>query len=174
LWGPDSIRHIDGIWDKYKFIAMKEQFTLKEFEQRFFRNEFGDPRVFFAMSCASISGPPLRNEPYYGPRLNEQLDGQVGKFLASPVAFRIDRQKRIVYLSSLFHPTWFGKEFVTAYGTDKKFKDQPPYLRAVLNFVANYLSEQDRAFLETENYSVQYITYNWTLNDSQLPGNNQR
>jgi hypothetical protein len=166
LWGPDSIRHIKGIWDNYKFTVMDEEFTLKEIEQRFFRKEFDEPRVFFAISYASLSSPPLRNEPYYGCRLYEQLDDQAKKFLSSPLAFRIDREKQIVYLSAIFHPTWYGKEFISKYGTDKKFKDQPPHLRAVLNFATNYISKQDLFSLERENYSVKYITYNWTLNDS--------
>jgi hypothetical protein len=166
LWGPDSIRHIDGIWDKYKFTLMDEEFTLKEIEQRFFRNEFKEPRVFLAMSQASVSGPPLRNEPYYGCKLYEQLDDQAKKFLSNQSAFRIDRQGKTVYISSIFDPGWYGNEFIGKYGTDKKFKDQSPSVRAVLNFAAKYIPEQDLLFLETENYSVKYIKYNWTLNDS--------
>lgn len=166
FWGPDSIRHIKGIWTRYKFIVMNEEFTLKEIEQRFFRKEFNEPRVFCAISQASFSSPPLRNESYYGRRLYEQLDDQAKKFLSSPLAFRIDRTKQKVYLSAIFRSGWYGKEFVHKYGTDKKFKDQSPTLRAVLNFIINYISEQDLYFLERENYSIEYITYNWTLNDS--------
>jgi hypothetical protein len=165
LWGPYSIRHIKGIWDKYKFIVMGEEFTLKEVEERFFRGEFGEPRVFFAISYASLSSPPLRNEPYYGYRLYEQLDDQAKKFLSSPLAFRIDREKQIVYLSAIFHPSWYGEDFISKYGTDKKFKVQPPSVRAVLNLATNYISEQDLFFLERENYAVRYMSYNWTLND---------
>jgi hypothetical protein len=153
---------------------MNEEFTLKEIEQRFFRREFNEPRVFFAISHASLSSPPLRNEPYYGSRLYEQLDDQAKKFLSSPFAFKIDREKRMVYLSAILNPTWCGKEFISKYGTDKKFKDQSPPLRAVLNFVAKYVSKQDLFFLERENYSVQYITYNWTLNDSPSSISNQQ
>ncbi len=168
LWGPYSIRHIKGIWDQNKFIVMNEEFTLKEIEQRFFRKEFDEPRVFFAISYASFSSPSLRNEPYYGKQLYKQLDDQARKFLSSPLAFKIDRRKKIVHLSTIFHSTWFGKEFVSKYGTDKKFKDQPPHIRAVLNFATKYIPKQDVFFLETENYSVKYLTYNWTLNDSTI------
>jgi hypothetical protein len=173
IWGPYSIRHIKGIWDTYKFIVMDEEFTLKEVEERFFRKEFDEPRVFFAISYASISGPPLRNEPYYGYRLYEQLDDQAKKFLSSPLAFKIDREKQIVHLSAILHSSWYGEEFIDKYGTDKKFKDQPPSVRAVLNLATNYISEQDQFFLERENYSIKYITYNWTLNDSPSSMNNQ-
>jgi hypothetical protein len=91
---PTSIRHIQGIWDKHKFMVMDEEFTLAEIEKRFFREQFDEPRVFFAIYQASLSGPPLRNEPYRGDKLDSQLDDQSGKFLSSPLAFRIDREKK--------------------------------------------------------------------------------
>lgn len=168
FWGPDSIRHIDrniGGISKQKLIVMDEEFTLAEIESRFFRKQFDEPRVFFAISHASLSSPPLRNEPYYGYRLYEQLDDQAKKFLSSPLAFRIDKEKQRVYLSAILQPTWYGKEFISKYGIDRKFKDHQPAGRAVLNFTTNYISEQDVFFLERGNYSIKYITYNWTLND---------
>ena len=169
FWGPKSIRHIkgdiSGIWNKYKFIVMDEEFTLGEIERRLFRKEFDEPRVFFALSRASLSGPPLRSEPYYGRKLNKQLDDQTRKFLANTRGFRIDRDAGVVYLSALLQPAWFGNEFLGKYATNKKFKDKKPETRAVLNFITNYISVQDAAFLEVENYSVRYIAYNWILNE---------
>jgi len=170
-WEPDSIRHInkriDGI-KKQKFIVMDEDevFTLLEIEERFFRKEFNEPRVFFALFYATLSSPPLRNEPYYGSKLNKQLDDQARKFLSNPLAFKIDRKKQRVYLSAILQPNSFGSEFIDKYGTNKKFKDQPPAVRAVLNFLTNYISEQDKQFLEVENYSVEYMKPNLRLNDS--------
>jgi len=126
FWPPDSIRHIDkriGGIKKQKFIVMDEVFTLLELEQRFFRKQFNEPRVFFAISGACLSSPPLRNEPYYGHKLYKQLDDQTKRFLSSPRAFKINRDRQIVYLSAILQPTWYGKEFITKYGTDKKFKD---------------------------------------------------
>ncbi len=166
FWPPTSIRHLGNIWKEYKFIVMDEQFTLLEVEQWFFRKQSDEPRVFFAISGACLSSPPLRNEPYYGHKLRKQLDDQAKKFLASPRAFKIDRGKKTVYLSAILQPTWYGKEFISKYGTDKKFKDQPSATRAVLNFLTNYISRQNVSFLEIENYSVKPIKYDWRLNDS--------
>ncbi len=165
FWPPTSIRHIKGIWNKHKFIVMDEEFTLVEIEHRFLRKEFDEPRIFFAISNASLSSPPLRNEPYYGHKLLHQLDNQVKRFLSSPLAFKIDRDKQIVYLSAILQPNWYGREFISKYGTDKKFKDQQPAVQAVLNFLTNYISKQDVSFLELKNYSVKYITYDWRLNE---------
>lgn len=172
-WPPTSIRHIPPVgvigaskWDRYKFVVMDEVFTLAEIEQRLFRKEFGEPLVFFALFHASLSSPTLRSEPYYGHKLYEQLDDQVKKYLSSHLAFRIDRKKQRVYLSALLQPGWYGKEFIRKYDTAKKFKDKRPAVRAVLNFVTNYIPEQDVSYLETGNYSVKYINYDWRLNDS--------
>jgi hypothetical protein len=165
-WPPSDIRHISGIWTDYKFLVMGEEFTLAEVERRFFHRTFNDPRVYLAINYACRSGPPLRRKPYEGERLAQQLDEQVKAFLASPQGFRIDRQAMIVRLSAIFKPAWRGKEFVARYGTDKKFKDRDPETRAVLNFLTGYLSREDVYFLETENYTIEYINFDWRLNDT--------
>jgi len=164
-WGPNSILHIKGIWTNYKFLVMDEEFTLSEIDRRFFRKEFDDPRIFFAISRASLSGPPLPNEPYYGYKLNEQLDDQARRFLSSPLAFRTDREKQRVYLSSLFQSSSYGKEFISKFAIDKKFKDQEPTTRAVLNFITNYVPDDKVSFLEVGKYSVKFMKYDWTIND---------
>jgi len=164
-WGPNSILHIKGIWRDYKFLVMDEEFTLAEVDRRFFRKEFDDPRIFFAISRASLSSPPLRNEPYYGYKLNGQLDDQVKRFLSSPMAFRTDKEKQRVYLSSLFQSSSYGKEFISKFAIDKKFKDHDPATRAVLNFITNYVSRDKVSFLEVGKYSVKFMKYDWTIND---------
>jgi hypothetical protein len=164
-WGPNSILHIKGIWTNYKFLVMDEEFTLAEIDRRFFRKEFDDPRIFFAISRASLSGPPLPNEPYYGYKLNKQLDDQARRFLSSPLAFRTDREKQRVYLSSLFQSSSYGKEFISKFTIDKKFKDQEPATRAVLNFITNYVPDDKVSFLEVGKYSVKFMKYDWTIND---------
>ena len=108
----------------------------------------------------------MHNEPYYGHKLDEQLEDQTKRFLSSPRGFKIDRGRQRVYLSTLFGPAWHGKEFVSKFGTGKKFKNQPSATRAVLNFISNYVSERDASFLEVGNYDVKYIKYDWRLNDS--------
>jgi hypothetical protein len=164
-WGPNSILHIKGIWSEYKFLVMDEEFTLSEIDKRILRRGFDDPRIFFALFRGSLSGPPLRNEPYYGHRLNEQLDDQVRRFLSNPLAFKIDTEKKTVYLSSLFQVSSYGREFLAKYATDKKFKDHDPNTRAVLNFITNYVSQDVISFLELGNYSIKYMKYDWTIND---------
>jgi len=165
FWPSSSIRHIRGIWTDYKFLIMDEEFTLSEIDRRFFRKEFNDPRILFAVSQASISGPPLRNEPYSGQKLNEQLEDQVKKYLSSPLALNINTEEKAVSLSALFEPSWYGSEFVNKYCTDKKFKDQRPEVQAVLNFIINYIPKEKASFLEVGNYTVQFMSYDWRINE---------
>ena len=165
FWPPNSIRHIKGVWDEHKFIIMNEEFTLQEIDQRFLQKEFGEPLAFFAISYASVSGTPLRNEAYRGRNLSTQFDDQVKKFLAGQHAFKIDRENQMVYLSSILKSTWYGNQFIAKYSTDLKFKQQEPAVRAILNFLTKYVSPQDVDYLETGNYTVEFLRYDWTLND---------
>jgi hypothetical protein len=163
--GTNSIRHIEEKITGHKFLVMDEEFTFATIEKRFFRGEFDDPRIFFAISSGCLSSPPLRNEPYSGDNLSEQLDEQIQRFLSGPLAFSIDREGQKVYLSALFQSSWYGRDFIRKFAIDRKFKDQPAETRAVLNFITNYISKEDVAFLETGNYTIKYMTYDWTIND---------
>jgi len=173
-WPPNSIRHIPprGVvgtpkWDNYKFIVMDEQFTLSEIDNRFFRKEFADPRIFFALTFASLDSPPLRDKPYYGAQLDKQLNEQVKRFLSTPSGIKINRKKGRVELSTLFETQrpWYGMEFLPKYGTDKKFKTQTPAIAAVLNFICQYLDKSDVEYLETGNYTVTFKAYDWRVNE---------
>jgi hypothetical protein len=164
--GTNSIRHIEEKISRFKFLAMDEEFTFAAIEKLFFRGEFDDPRVFFAISSGCLSSPPLRNEPYYGHNLSEQLDEQAERFLSNPLAFRIDKEEGKVYLSALFQSSWYGREFIKKFAIDRKFKDQPAQTRAVLNFITGYISKEDITFLETKNYTIKYMTFDWSINDS--------
>ena len=165
MWGPNDLRHIENKISQYKFLVMDEEFSFKKIEDQFFRKEFHDPRIFLALTDACLSSPPMRDEPYYGDRLDGQLNDQAKKFLTNPLAFKIDREKGKVYLSALFEPGRYGKEFLEQYSTDKKFRDFAPDVRAILNFVSKYISDEDASFLEAGKYSVNYMTYDWTIND---------
>jgi hypothetical protein len=169
FWPPNSIRHIRGIWDERKFIIMDEEFNLQSIENRYFRDEFDEPRAFLAIFYASVSGPPLKNEAYCGKDLSAQLDEQARKFLSRQQNFSINRDSAVVSISSILSPSWQGGKFTNKYGTDLKFKSQEPSVRAVLNFLIKYIPQYDVDYLETGNYTIEYINYDWTLNDRSGP-----
>jgi hypothetical protein len=95
--------------------------------------------------------------------LSSQLDEQTRRYLQRPKNFRIDREKKRVYLSSLFK--WYGKDFVKTYGTSVGFAGHNDAERAVLNFISNYLAESERRYLRNERYGLKYLDYDWALNE---------
>ncbi len=171
IWGPYSTRIIDkniGGIGKQKFYIMNEEFTLREIEERFFKKQFNEPLAFFAITRATLSSPRLLDQPYTGKKLYAQLQQQLKIFLFEQKRFFIDRQSKTVRLPTILQPNWHGGAFVSKYGTDRRFKDQNPTVRAVLNLISKYLPPEDVHFLETEIYTVEYNKYNWTLNDSSI------
>ena len=158
-----SIRRIPGVWTRLRFRVMGNEMTLDEIEHGVLRKEFSEPRIHFALVCAAMGCPPLRDEPFEAGKLDSQLDDQAERFLADPRKFRLDRARGRAYLSSIFK--WYGGDFVEVHGTDEKFRRQGEALRAVLNFISGYLPEEDRAFLEDAPLSVSYLSYDWSLNE---------
>lgn len=156
-----SIRDISGVWKRRKFAIAGRSKTLDNIEHDIIRKEFNEPRIHMALVCAAMSCPILRNEAYTAENLDSQLDDQTIKFINSSQGFRIDRDKKVVYLSSIFK--WYGQDWIPNYGIDNKFAGNRKE-KAVLNFISQYLSSQDRQYLEQGNYKVSYLNYDWSLN----------
>ncbi len=159
----NSIRQISGVWDKLKWGAMGKQVTLSEIEHEILRVKFTEPRIHFAINCASVSCPPLRNEPFYGPKLEEQLADQTKRFLSNPHNFRVDREDDYVYLSSIL--SWFGEDFKKTNATQGKYSHLGAAEHAVIDFITGYVAEEDKNYLKTKKYSISYTDYDWSLNE---------
>ncbi len=86
----NSIRQIDGVWDDLTWRAAGRTVTLDDIEHVILRPTFKEPRIHFAINCASVSCPPLRSEPYAAVRLEDQLEDSSREFLASELAVRVD------------------------------------------------------------------------------------
>jgi hypothetical protein len=165
LYPKNSIRQIPGVWTKLRFVVMGREMTLDEIEHKELRAKFDEPRIHMALVCAAMSCPPLRNEPYVAERLDEQFADQARRFLARKDRFRIDREKRTVHLSAIFK--WFGGDFVKKYGTADAFEGHSDADRAVLNYTAGILPEDDARFLRSAKLSISYLDYDWTLNEQK-------
>jgi len=147
-----SIRKIGwlpGAAFRQKFIPMeglkRGTISLDDIEHGTLRRTFHEPRIHFALVCASRSCPALRNEAYRGPDLDRQLDEQARAFLRDPTKNRFDPATRTLALSSIF--SWFRKDFESAAGS-------------LPAFVAPYLG----VALEGD-VRIVFLDYDWTLND---------
>lgn len=148
LYPKNSIRQIDGVWDKLRWPLLGKKMTLNDIEHETLREKFKEPRIHMALVCAARSCPPLRGEAYTGKKLDDQLDDQARQFLSSSKGLQIDREKAAVRLSKIFD--WFKNDF-----------DDP----GVIAFVKKYAQTKDKDFLETADYAVSYLRYDWSLNE---------
>lgn len=69
------------VWTK-KFIDLDGQkLSLDDIEHNILRKQFNDPRIHFAINCASRSCPHLRSEAYVAGKINVQLEDQAKRFI---------------------------------------------------------------------------------------------
>lgn len=156
-----SIKDIPGVWRFNKHAIQGDAKTLDNIEHQTLRANFNEPRIHAALVCAAVSCPPLRAEPFEGESLDAQLDDQVQTFLAKEDGLSIDKEAGVVTISKIFE--WFGDDWIATYGVDEGFAGSESQ-RAVLNFVSNYVSEEDKAYLMAGNYQLKYFNYDWSLN----------
>jgi hypothetical protein len=165
-----SIRDIPGVWKGRKFSIVGQEVTLDDIEHNTIRKQFQEPRIHFAVNCASIGCPTLLNEPYTGDKLNQQLDRQTRVSLANPLHFRINRDENRVYLSSVFK--WFGEDWEKTQASSLPIQGLNRRETAFANFISRFVSPADQTFLKQGGYRIGYIDWDWALNrqSSQTAG----
>jgi hypothetical protein len=139
-------------WKAAIHLAGGQRISLDAIEHKILRVEFNEPRIHFAIVCASRSCPKLRNEAYVATRIEEQLADQTRAFLDDRFrGLHSADQGRTLRISSLFQ--WFSDDFVAAEG-------------AVLAFLLKHSSPETRALIAAAGRAPQlrYLDYDWSLN----------
>lgn len=133
---------ISDVWH-YKFFKIGgEEFSLDEIEHGILRKEFSEPRIHFAVNCASFSCPPLLNEAFMPSTLNEQLEKQAVAFINDGVRNKIS--KNSVEISSIF--SWFKGDFT------KNGK------------LIDFLNKYSKVEIDSK-AKISYLDYDWSLNE---------
>jgi hypothetical protein len=166
IYPKNSIRQIAGVWDKIKFKVMGQNLTLGHIEHKILRVKFDEPGIHVAMVCAAMGCPSLRNEPYTGDKLQEQLDDQTRRFLANSAKFKIERANSRIYLSPIFK--WFASDFIKKYGPKKSIGRHNKKESAVLKFIASYLDKAQKEYVLAGKFKIKYLKYDWSLNEQQV------
>jgi len=117
--------------------------SLNTLEKKTLLKDFPDARVHFAVNCASVSCPPLRNEAFTGAELEKQLTEQSVKFANSNHAVQISGST--AKYSELFN--WYSADF----------KTKNP---------ATYLNKYRSSKIKTSS-KIDWIKYDWNLNQSK-------
>lgn len=98
---------LSTVWDKRFFEIGGKEFNLNEIEHEILRKKFNEPRIHFAIVCASFSCPNLRNEAFTASRLDEQLQDQAIRFINDPTKNLIEKDR--IEISMIFQ--WFSTDF---------------------------------------------------------------
>ncbi len=164
LYPKTSIRQIGRVWDRKDYRTAGQLLSLNQIEHRILRPIFREPRVHFALVCASRGCPPLPAQPYTGENLEAMLDRQVMIYLDNPDhGLRWDPVARALSLSEIF--SWFGEDFRTYAEKHRLFEELPEKKRYTMNFLWEYLPESVRKSLTAEPFQIHYMKYDWSLND---------
>jgi len=158
----NSIRQIDGVWTKLKWNAAGREVTLDEIEHGILRPTFKDPRVHFAINCASKSCPPIRGEPYLPDHLDAQLDDAARRYLASRFGLQISEGR--LKVSSIFK--WYGDDFIARFAPTID-QQRPDRDRAILGVIAAYGPPEAAALARSGGARIQFLSYDWSLNDRE-------
>lgn len=139
-----QIPFVNSPWD-IKFIEIDgKKLDLNNIEHSIIRKKFDEPRIHFAVNCASYSCPLLRNEAFTASKLDSQLDEQTRKFINDPKRNKITGKK--AQLSKIF--SWYGGDF-TKNSTLKEF-------------IAKYSDAE-----VSKSTKISYLNYQWQLNSIQ-------
>jgi Protein of unknown function, DUF547 len=138
------------IWHDLLLQVGGQSYSLTQIEHDVLR-KMGDPRIHFAIVCASRGCPRLLDEAYTAATLDDQLDDNAKNFFARRANFQYDARARTIKLSYILE--LFGEDF-------------GPNMAAQLKRIAPYLPDAaSRKLAESGNASVSYLDYDWSLND---------
>ena len=134
-----------GPWSKEFIPLFKDKISLDHIEHEIVRKQFNEPRIHFALNCASIGCPSLMQASFTATKLEEQLDQSATHFLKNENKNFV--KDSTLYISKIFK--WYGDDF------DSQFGNFEIYIIKTLN-------------LPKKNYSIKYNNYDWNLNEYSL------
>lgn len=145
LWPVTSVMQEDGFFDARTHKVAGTDMTLNALENDIIRPRFEEPRIHFAVNCASAGCPWLSNEVYAAETLETQLEQQTQSYLRRTV--ELNRRRKRASVTKIFE--WFEADFAQT---------------GVKEFIAARLEEEDAAFVRRRDVRVTHFEYDWALN----------
>ena len=140
-----GVPFVNTVWD-VKFIQIEDElYDLNNIEHGILRPRFNEPRIHFAINCASVSCPPLANFAYQANVLDEQLTTMAKRFLADLTRNRIESNEE-ASLSKIF--SWFKGDFTKE--------------KSLIEYINQYAPVQ-----LDENARIDFLPYDWNLNEEK-------
>lgn len=158
-----SIKDLGGLfsspWTKRFIPLLGETRSLDDIEHGLIRAKgaFEEPRIHFAVNCASVGCPALRGEAYDGARLESQLEDATHRFLADRSRNRFNPQTRRLEVSKIFD--WYRQDFEHGWGG---YTDISQFFARYANALAD--TDDIRRLLHAGRVPLTYLDYDWKLN----------
>ncbi len=149
-----SIKDIPGAkrWDDKRWRIGTMTLSLNQIEHEQIRPKFAEPRIHFALVCAAIGCPKLRNEAFQADRIEKQLEDQAHYVHLHDRWFDYEPGAKEVHLTKLYD--WYGSDFEQAAGS-------------VVQFAARYSAPLKAALDAGMKPKIKWLDYDWTLNDAK-------
>jgi hypothetical protein len=123
-----------------------QDMSFNALEKETIRSKFGEPRIHFALNCASRSCPPLNREAFRGDRVDEQMEKLAKAFVNSERGINYSAQNKTAQLSKIFD--WYKDDFKTEGGA--------------ISFI-----NKRRATPLPPDVKISYQDYDWSLNEAR-------
>jgi Protein of unknown function, DUF547 len=136
-----SIKDISNVWDKKIIPQGKILYSLSDIENKILR-KMGDPRIHFAINCASFSCPKMDNEVYTADKLDKQLEVGAKEFINDKNKNQITTSE--IKLSNIFD--WYSGDFKEDSGS-----------------VIEFLNKYSKTTIDKK-AKIKFLDYNWSLN----------
>ena len=153
-----SIKDIGSLfsspWKKKFFRLLGEERHLDNIEHDMIRKQFNEPRIHFALNCASVGCPALRNEAFVASQLERQLEDASVGFVSDKTRNRYSPETKKLELSAIFK--WYGSDFPKKYGS----------LEA---FIAPRITSnpEHQRIIREKKADLSYLDYDWSLNEEK-------
>jgi len=146
----ESIKDLGGFlkkspWKRELVSVAGRDLSLNDIENEIIRPTFQDPRIHFALNCASVGCPPLKAGAYFPATLSEHLDAACRRALNEEQWVRVENNQ--VFLTKIFE--WYADDFKQDGGS-------------ILGFISGY---RDTDLVEGE-FEVKIMDYDWSLNEA--------
>jgi hypothetical protein len=139
---------VDGFFKQKKFKVAGMELTLDELEHKYVL-PIDNVLPHFGLVCAAVSCPKLIRKAYSSKNLLNQLKENAREFLYDGSKNRLDKESKILYLSSIFK--WFRKSFEEKFGS-------------LQETAKHFMNESENKFLNENEIEIQFNQYNWKLN----------
>jgi Protein of unknown function, DUF547 len=149
-------------WKKEFFSLLGAERSLDDVEHGLIRapGAFDEPRIHFAVNCAAIGCPMLRNEAYVAERLDSQLEDSARRFLGDRSRNRYDPASGKLEVSRIFD--WYKGDFEKG---NRGITPVPQFLARYADLLADGTAA--RAVVRQGQAQIRYLDYDWTLNDTK-------